>query len=75
MVYQINYLLLSFTTDRFSTYALAYSDEAEITVSNPTTSQKPTQTGDNTNIALYAMISGIALVVGVVVMKKKRVLG
>ena len=66
---------LSFTTDRFSTYALAYSDEAEITVSNPTTSQKPTQTGDNTNIALYAMISGIALVVGVVVMKKKRVLG
>ena len=57
---------LSFKTDRFSTYALAYTDKTN-------TVDKNVNTGDQSQIGLYATICGIALLVGVsLVVSKKR---
>lgn len=71
---------LSFSTDRFSTYALVYEENIEINSTdspkqNPTESKNPTnvKTSDDSQTTLLMSIAGLALVSGIVlVLDKKR---
>ena len=58
---------LSFETDKFSTYAVVYSDAK---VSNTTTSAP--KTGDTTNTFVYIALLGLALCSVVLVLRKQR---
>lgn len=59
---------LTFKTDRFSTYALAYEDK--VTTGTGTDTVK---TNDNSNIVLLTSVAGLAFVVGsLVVLYKKK---
>lgn len=67
---------ISFKTDKFSTYALAYAD-AETTNTNPvikpttpSTDSKAPQTGDNSSVMVYVAICLVAL--AAIVVTKKR---
>lgn len=71
---------LSFASDKFSTYAIVYSDKVATTPDDPTTPTTPTtpddnkpsapQTGDTLPIALFVLM--LAGIVGIVVTSKKR---
>lgn len=69
---------ISFKTDKFSTYALAYAD-AETTNTNPvikpttpSTDTKAPQTGDNSAVMIYVAICLVALAV-IFVTKKRNI--
>ena len=69
---------ISFKTDRFSTYALAYAD-AETTNTNPvvkpttpSTDIKAPQTGDNNSVMAYVVVCLVALA-AIVVTKRRKV--
>ncbi len=68
---------LSFASDKFSTYAIVYSDKVATTPDDPTTPTTPDdnkpsapQTGDTLPIALFVLM--LAGIVGIVVTSKKR---
>lgn len=69
---------LSFASDKFSTYAIVYSDKVATTPEEPTTPTTPTtpdepsapQTGDTLPIALFVLM--LAGIVGIAVTSKKR---
>lgn len=67
---------LSFASDKFSTYAIVYSDKVVTTPDEPTTptpdDNKPSapQTGDTLPIALFVLM--LAGIVGIAVTSKKR---
>lgn len=67
---------LSFASDKFSTYAIVYSDKVATTPDEPTTptpdDNKPSapQTGDTLPIALFVLM--LAGIVGIAVTSKKR---
>ncbi len=65
---------LSFASDKFSTYAIVYSDKVATTPEEPTTpdDNKPSapQTGDTLPIALFVLM--LAGIVGIAVTSKKR---
>lgn len=67
---------ISFKTDRFSTYALAYADKEE-TITNPdvkpvtpSTNTKAPQTGDSSAVMIYVVICLVAL--AAILLTKKR---
>lgn len=68
---------ISFKTDRFSTYALAYADKEEtsttpvVTPTTPSISTTAPQTGDNNVVMIYVAICLVALV-AIVSVKKRR---
>ena len=70
---------ISFKTDCFSTYALAYADMEEPTTNpvvkpvTPSTNTKAPQTGDNSSIMIYVMICAVALA-GIFVTKKRNII-
>ena len=77
---------VSFKTDRFSTYALVYTDtniEDEIVPTPPTTPEEPTkpnvptapQTGDNSMPGVYflVLLAGFAVAMAGVANKRKYV--
>lgn len=57
---------ITFVTDKFSTYAIAYSDTKK--------DSKTPATSDNNNIVMYSVLSGMAMIVGVgiVLFRKKN---
>ena len=67
---------ISFKTDRFSTYALAYADKEETTTNpvvkpvTPSTDTKAPQTGDNSSVMIYVAICLVAL--AAILVTKKR---
>ena len=67
---------ISFKTDCFSTYALAYEGKKEATTNpvvkpvTPSTDTKAPQTGDNNSVMIYAVICLVAL--ATIVASKKR---
>ena len=67
---------ISFKTDRFSTYALAYADKEETTTNpvvkpvTPSTDTKAPQTGDNNSVMIYVAICFVAL--AAILVTKKR---
>lgn len=74
---------LSFASDKFSTYAIVYSDKVATTPEDPTTPENPTtpttpdknepsapQTGDTLPIALFVLM--LVGIVGIAVTSKKR---
>ena len=60
---------LSFETDKFSTYAIVYSDAK---TNSTTTSTPAPQTGDATNTVVYIALLGLALCSVVFVLRKQR---
>lgn len=67
---------ISFKTDRFSTYALAYADKEETNTNpvvkpvTPSTETKAPQTGDNSAVMIYVAICLVAL--AAILVTKKR---
>lgn len=65
---------ISFKTDRFSTYALAYADKEETNskpVIKPVTDTNTPKTGDSSSVLIYIAI-GLAAMYVLVVAKKRR---
>lgn len=71
---------ISFKTDKFSTYALAYADNEETNTNTntnqsnktPSTDTKAPQTGDNSSVMVYVAICLVALA-AIVVTKRRKV--
>ena len=66
---------ISFKTDRFSTYALAYADKVETSTNidaKPTTGTKAPQTGDNSSAMGYVVMCLVALVAIISVNRKRE---
>lgn len=69
---------ISFKTDRFSTYALAYADKEEtntnpvVKPTTPSTDIKAPQTGDNNSVMAYVVVCLVALA-AIVVTKRRKV--
>lgn len=66
---------ISFKTDRFSTYALAYADKEETTNPvvkpvTPSTDTKAPQTGDSSSVMIYVAMCFVALLAIVAVRKR-----
>lgn len=67
---------ISFKTDRFSTYALAYADKEETTTNpvvkpaTPSTDTKAPQTGDSSSVMIYVVMCFVALAAIVAVRKR-----
>ena len=63
---------LSFSTDKFSTYALAYADQAGTQVVDPEKDHVP-HTSDNSNIVLWvALLIVSGGVLGTIIIEKKK---
>lgn len=70
---------ISFKTDRFSTYALAYADKEETNTNadtkpnaKPATGTKAPQTGDNSLVIVYMVMCLVALVAIISVNRKRE---
>lgn len=67
---------ISFKTDRFSTYALAYADKEETNTNpvvkpvTPSTDSKAPQTGDSSSVMIYVAMCFVALLAIVAVRKR-----
>lgn len=65
---------ISFKTDRFSTYALAYADKEETSskpIIKPVTDTNTPKTGDSSSVLIYIAIGLTAMYVLVVIQKRK----
>ena len=63
---------ISFKTDRFSTYALAYTDKAETKLDvKPLTDTKAPKTGDN-NLVMFYMVMCLTALAAMVLVKRKK---
>ena len=73
IVPSINGNILTFETDRFSTYALAYTDSVEDTTPTQTNTTSSPKTGDN--VMLYISMLGLSIIgfigTGLYVIKKR----